>query len=432
MKINVLLLALIAAFGAEPIALFGVEREVFLETSRNKAEKLLVAVAEPERSLPLSIPEVLRADLVRTGLIRIVDLPPTPGIVSDRAGDGSPNFGSGSVARARRAGAQFVATVEAAAVGEEIILDAFFYETAEGTLLFAIRYLGKAPRALAHRFANEILTRLFGERGIAESRIAYVSERSGKKELYLMDYDGANKIRLTSDQSIVIGPRWAPDGNRITLTSYRDDNPDLYIFDLLSGRFLPLSTSPGLNVGGAWSPDGLRIAFTKSRDGDSEIYVTTADRKETRRLTFNRASDLSPTWSPTGRQLAFTSDRGGTPQIYVTDADGTNVRRLTFSGDYNTSPAWSPSGDKIAYACRNPEGRMKICLVTVDGSEIFQVTPDGPWDDESPTWSASGREMAFSSTRLSRGDIYTVRPDGSALIRLTDDGARNQGPAWSP
>jgi TolB protein len=156
------------------------------------------------------------------------------------------------------------------------------------------------------------------------------------------------------------------------------------------------------------------------------------DGTELKQITFHAAADLSPTWSPTGKEIAFTSDRGGAPQIYIMDADGGNVRRLTYSGNYNTSPSWSPQGDWLTYTCRNKKGFMKLCLARVDGRESIKISDEGNWDDESPSWAANGREIVFQSDRYKANHIFTIRPNGEGLIRLTPASGNNTGPAWAP
>jgi TolB protein len=118
------------------------------------------------------------------------------------------------------------------------------------------------------------------------------------------------------------------------------------------------------------------------------------------------------------------------PQIYLMDADGTNVRRLTFEGSYNTAAAWSPKGSWIVYVCRDERSQLKLCLISPDGRQWRRLT-SGEGNDESPSWSADGRHVAFSSTRQGKRHIYMINTDGTDLERLTANETFNDDPAWS-
>jgi len=287
-------------------------------------------------------------------------------------------------------------------------------------------------RYIAHRFADDIVYQFTGERGIAQSRIAYVSDQTRQKELYLMDYDGANPQRITGDHSLSLSPHWTPDGRWLTYLCYRSGNPDICGIDITQNRRWKLVTFSGLNLSPVWSPDGEWMALATNHGVENlELFLFDRAAQKSRRLTFSLGDDLSPSWSPTGRQLVFTSDRGGSPQLYIMDADGANVRRLTYQGDYNTSPTWSPKGEWIAYTCRR-NGRMRLCLITPDGRTGGILTTDGAWDDESPTWSPNGRHLLFTSNRGGSYQLFLIQKDGTGLEPITQGGGNLIMPAWSP
>lgn len=316
----------------------------------------------------------------------------------------------------------------------QVVMDARLYDVDRGQQITGRRYTGtqKAIRLMVHKFADEIIYRLTGERGIAQTKIAFTSLNRGNKEIFIMDYDGQNPQRVTTDGTIVLNPAWSPDGRFIAYTSYRDGNPDLFIMDWTGWNKRVLSRAAGLNASPAWHPEGNRLAVVMSLEGDTEIYLVRLDGRIEQRLTRNRGIiDTSPSWSPNGRQLAFVSDRSGTPQIYVMDADGSNVRRLTFEGAYNAQPTWSPKGDRIAFVSRRNKA-FDVYTMNPDGSNLVQLTR-GEGSNESPAWSADGRYIVFSSTRA-RGipDLYLMRTDGSAMRRLTFISGGGSDPVWSP
>ncbi|MBI2368876.1 MAG: Tol-Pal system beta propeller repeat protein TolB [Deltaproteobacteria bacterium] len=285
-------------------------------------------------------------------------------------------------------------------------------------------------RKVAHRMANEILYQFTGEEGVFETRIAFVSTRTGNKELFLMDYDGFGVQQLTSHRSINLSPAWTPDGRSLTFTSFRAGEPQLFRLNLAAGQLLRLSASPGLNVGAAWAPDGRRLALTLSRDGNPELYVMDRDGGGLQRLTRHPGIDVSPTWSPDGQEIAFVSDRTGNPQIFVLTLRTGDLRRLTFQGSYNASPAWSPRGDRIAYACRT-ESSFDICTISPDGSNSQRLT-FAAGNNEHPSWSPDGRHLVFASNRATgRYALYRMLANGSNLTRIAKRGRPAYGSeAW--
>jgi TolB protein len=312
-------------------------------------------------------------------------------------------------------------------------LEGRLYDYQKGDEIGGKRYIGppQMARTMVHRLADELVFQYTGEQGIARSWIAYVSEVDGGKELFLMDYDGFHPRRLTYDISLNLAPTWSPDKRRLAFVSYRNgDDPQIEELDLATGRRRTLVAFAGMNITPDWSPNGNELAFATTKDGNSEIYKVDKELKRFERLTENRAADLAPSWSPTGRELAFTSDRGGNPQVYVMSADGSNVRRLTYEGNYNTAATWSPKGNWIAYVCRDERKLLKICIITPDGQQWRRVT-SGVSNDESPSWAADSRHIAFSSTRNGRRDIHIMTIDGMEVERLTANGSYNDDPAWS-
>ena len=317
--------------------------------------------------------------------------------------------------------------------GEELLLEGQLFEVAKGQMLTGKRYVGdlRSLRTMMHRLADEIVFRLTGEKGIATSRIAYVSSADGAKEIYVMDYDGHNPVLITGNRSINLSPRWSPDGKEIAYTSYRDRNPDLFVVHLENGRRRKLSSSPGLNIAPGWSPDGQWVAFSMSSGQGTNLFLSRPDGTGLRPLTIGSTINVSPSFSPNGRQIVFNSDRGGTPQIYVMDIEGTNIRRLTFGlGDYSVSPRWSPRGDKIAFVGRL-QGTFDIFLINPDGTGALQLTSNSG-NNEEPSWSSDGRHLVFTSARNGRRDLYVMRADGTDLRRLTSNGKENYLADWSP
>jgi TolB protein len=291
-------------------------------------------------------------------------------------------------------------------------------------------FSGGTLRDTMHRFVDDVLEALTGERGIAETKIAYVRQEGRVKEIWMMDYDGENARQITHDRSLALSPTFAPWGSEVAFTTFKRGNPDLYLFDMGRGASYPFSTRPGLNTAPCYSPDGKWIACTLSRDGNAEIYLISRDAQTAKRLTRNTVIDTSPSFSPTGREIAFTSNRTGSPQVFVMDAEGLNQRLLTIEGSYNDSPQWSPKGDKICYAARH-DGIFDVIVMDSNGSNPTQITSNAG-HNENPHWSADGRKIVFSSSREGRRQIFMMNADGSDVVKLTNGGGECFNPNWGP
>jgi TolB protein len=284
-------------------------------------------------------------------------------------------------------------------------------------------------RRLAHKIADEVVLQFTGEPGVADTKIAYVSGRTGHKEIVMADYDGTGATPVTRNNSINLMPMWSPDARSLAYTSFVQGYPDLYrAFPFERRPAQTLAAFSGINSSPAWSPDGKLLAMTLSKDGNPEIYVLTVATGTLRRLTRHAGIDTEPTWSPTGREMAFISDRSGVPHLYVMDAEGANVRPLTTSGRH-TQPRWSPKGDMIVYTQR--AGTHDIWGVNADGSNPRRLT-SGPGDNQGPTWAPNGRHLMFQSNRLGGWQIFSMLLDGSAQTPVTRGTAESTSPTWSP
>ena len=345
----------------------------------------------------------------------------------------------------RELGADGVVSCEVQQAGDDQIrVRARLFNVRSLESAFGVEYSGSVRnvRVYAHQLSDEIHRHQRGLVGVARSKITFVSDRDSQsvlglvedrrtKEVYIADYDGANVRRVTVSRSLNITPAWSPNGRAIAYTSYRRGPQDVFVSHIYEGRLeSPAGGTEEIhNWLPAWSPDGRQLVFTSNRDGNPELYVMNADGSDVRRLTNHPGIDTSPTWSPLGHQVAFTSDRTGSPQIYVVGADGTGLRRITFES-YCDRPTWSPSPyNEIAYASLTGPG-YDIKVVDLATNEVRQLT-FGLGTNESPSYSANGRHLTFSSTRGSGNkQIWVVGRDGRGLRRITSTG-NNEMPSWS-
>src|SRR6516162_10160661 len=189
-------------------------------------------------------------------------------------------------------------------------------------------------RKFAHQFADEIVNKLSGGLpSIASTQIAFISSRSGTKEVWVMDYDGSNQHKLTSLGSVSLTPHWSPDASRIAFTCFAPANgvvsAQICMYSLDSNKVVSFARYKGTNSSPTWSPDGSQVMFSSSMQGNPALYISDSSGNRPKRVTLNsNGADTSPAWNPkTGQSVAFVSDRGGVPQLYLMNSDGTNTRK---------------------------------------------------------------------------------------------------------
>jgi TolB protein len=329
-------------------------------------------------------------------------------------------------------GAQVAIAGDVKLEGTTLSLECRIIDVATGKILFAKAGDSRkeSARRLAHLLSDQLIFQLSGQPGLAHTRIAFINNQTRHKELYVMDYDGANVMHLTFDRTITLLPRWSPDGKTIAFNSYKAQNPDAYTLDFPAGTVHQLSMRQGLNTGPAWSPDGSSLAITLSRGGDPDLFLLDRAGKITRRLTYAPGVDTSPTFSPNGQQIAFVSDRSGNPELYAMDITGANVQRLTY-GQWVDGPAWSPKGDLIAYERQHSQGQYDIYTIDPSGRNNQELT-EGNARNESPTWSPDGRFIIFVSNRNGRRQLFVMGSDGSNAHPVGEVPGESFDPSWGP
>lgn len=314
----------------------------------------------------------------------------------------------------------------------EIIADVHFFDVVRMTPVFIKKYrsVSNNLKSVSQAIASDILMALINDTGDFDTKIAFVSKNGLKSDISLVSYDGDETTPLTNHRSILLSPRWSPDGSLLAFTSFKRGRPEVYIRNLKTGEEKRVASFDGLNLCGGFSPDGKTLLLTLSKDGNEEIYALEVDSLKLRRLTKNYSIDVSPSFSPDGKKIVFVSNRSGSPQIYIMDSDGNNIRRITFAGNYNTSPSWSPKGDRIVYEGRINE-QFQIFSIDEEGNHPQQLTSDTA-DNESPSWSPSGRQIAYVSNRGTKSKIMIMNANGSQPRLLHEQKNKLVMPFWSP
>jgi TolB protein len=392
---------------------------------------------EASRAACRTIHEVLRNDLAFEGFFQFV--PDSLLAAIPPQNPDAPNFEDW-----KGIGASHLIITRAEVTNAELVVETRVFFVSSGAMMIAKRYAGKDldnPRVFAHQASDDIVATLTGYKGVARSRIAFVSDRDATKErrtkeLYIADYDGVNPRRVTVNGSLNITPTWTPDGRGLAYVSYRQGSPLLFLARIFEGRSVPnLSGERGdaQAFAPSFSPDGKSLAFASSRSGNMDIWVAAADGSGARRLTTTQASDTAPCWSPTGQEIAFTSDRTGTPQLWIMDADGLNVRRLTTVGNWNDGCAWNPSKQysEVAYTARLEAGGFDIAVVDLANRQVRQIT-QGRGSCEYASWAPNGRHLVFSCNRGGRWGITVSDREGRSLQALSTGPGNNVQPEWGP
>jgi TolB protein len=292
-------------------------------------------------------------------------------------------------------------------------------------------------RKFAHQFADEIIAKLSGGvPGIAGTQIAFASSRTGTKEIWVMDYDGANQHQLTKLRSISLTPRWSPDASRIAFTCFQPMNrvtsAQICMYSLDTDKLVSFPHFRGTNTTPSWSPDGAQIIFSSSMQGNPDLYLIDVNGGHPKRLTTSNGADMSATFNPkTGQTVAFVSDRGGIPQIYSMNSDGTSVQRYDLPDmGYVIDPAWAPNGQMLAFSWRRPSGNYDIYVMEAATGRLLEITRDSG-RNERPSWAPDGRHIVFESTRGGSRQIWSMLADGTQPHQLTNNG-HNESPNWSP
>jgi TolB protein len=393
-----------------------------------------VFVAEtPEAAVQAAqLTQVVAADLTGTGLFREISADAHIGKITDFSAPIQ-------FADWKAINAQALITGSVAVTGDRITVQFRIWDVFSGAELgTGLQFVGSTQgwRRMAHKVADQVYSRITGEGGYFDSRVVFVSETGPKddrrKRLAIMDYDGANVQYLTDSSSIVLAPRFSPNGNQVLYTSYQSGFPRIHVLDVGQVQQRVLEQTEGtMSFAPRFAPDGRTVVFSLEQGGNTDIYRLDLASGSRTQLTSAPSIETAPSYSPDGSQIVFESDRSGNQQLYIMPAGGGEARRISFGqGRYGT-PVWSPRGDLIAFTKQN-NGRFHIGVMRVDGSEERLLTAS--FLDEGPTWAPNGRVLMFSRETQGasgRSSLYTVDVSGRNLrpVRTPDGGS---DPSWSP
>ena len=345
--------------------------------------------ASSDPSFGKEIADIVRANLKRSGLFAPVD----PATLPQQVGDvnATPDFATW---RGVNVDALVMGQVER---GGTIDGSVRVWDTAAAAQVIGNTYNAdpQSERRIAHIVSDAIYASLAGDSGYFDSQVVFIAESgpkaNRKKQLAIMDQDGANAQMLSSGAALTLGPNLSADRSMIAYTSYEDDNPQVFVAQL-GGKSRKLINKAPMSFAPHFSPDGSSIAFSVSNGGVTNIYAAGVNGNNPTQLTSGSEIDTAPSYSPDGSRIVFESDRGGQPQLYVMAAGGGGAQRISFGEGTYSTPVWSPKGDLIAYT-RQSGGNFQIGTMKPDGSGE-RILVDS-FHAEGPTFCPNGRVIMF-------------------------------------
>ncbi|MEI6557651.1 MAG: Tol-Pal system beta propeller repeat protein TolB [Rhodospirillaceae bacterium] len=434
--------AALAALAALLVVAFAppARADLHIDITRGVVEPIPIAVTAfagsggAETQMGQNIAKVVSADLERSGLFRPID--PSAFIQNPGALQAQPRF-----ADWRLLHTQGLVTGSVTREGDGRLRVEFrLWDVVVEQQLTGLAFFASPDtwRRIAHKIADAVYKRITGEEGYFDTRIVYIAETGPGtariKRLAIMDQDGENHHVLTSDNTLVLTPRFSPTSQEITYLSYYGGKPRVFLFNIETGRQEVVGDFPGMTFAPRFSPDGNTVIMSLSTGSASNIHTLDLRTRRQTQLTTGPSIDTSPSYSPDGRRIVFESDRGGTQQIYVMNADGSGVQRISFGQGRYGGPVWSPRGDLIAFT-RLAGGQFGIGVIRPDGTgERILIESHHA---EGPTWAPNGRVLMYFKETASgdgRGRVarlYSVNLGGGNERRVSTpvDGS---DPAWSP
>lgn len=395
------------------------ESKVYLDVYGKTYKKITIGVPafqsdKPDR-LRMDMSELLNQDLDMSGFFIVA-----PNSLLDRElSDEGIEKKDIKFTNWRSLGIELLCKARLVVSGGEIALEAYLYDTLDGSLLVAKRYRSKPEewRRLIHHLADDILLAVTGEKGIMGSRVVFVSGSKRNKDVYIAGIDGQNLRQVTNFHNITVSPSLSPDGRYLAYTSYKEGKPNLFIMDLETGKDVYADREEGMKLGTTWTGKST-LCYTKTSGNHSTIYTVDASTRQKKSVYSREGILTSPSFSPDGSRLVFVSDMFGSPQVFIKDISSGEPKRLTYSGNYNTSPTFSPKGDLIVFVSKI-NGSFEICTMNIDGSNQRVLTSGGI--NDSPQFSPCGRYILYSSKRGDQYNLYVMLYNGEnkRMLKLT-------------
>lgn len=344
----------------------------------------------------------------------------------------SSRYGGGRDADWKSLGVDYVVLGQVNTDPAGIMVEGQILDVASNQLMAGRRLRGASAQLeeMTLRLCDTLIQDFTGEQGVARTRIAFVSDGTGRKEIYVSDILGLHPRQITRHRTLCVSPRFTPDSNSLAYSSYHRGNQDLYITDLRQNQATrALSRRKGLNLAPAFSPDGRTMIATLSKGGNPDLFTLDRQGNILGQLTSGAGINVSASFSPDGRSIAFVSDRSGKPNVYVMPAGGGSAKRLTFKNSENSEPSWSPKGNEIAFTGLQG-GQYQLFIMDTNGGNVRQIS-NGGGNFESPTWSPDGRLLVVTRKSGSRSELCVVSRNGKDVRVLFPMRGNQSYPQWS-
>ena len=288
-------------------------------------------------------------------------------------------------------------------------------------------------KQLAHYISDGIYEEVTGLKGVASTRLLYVTEEfSGgisQFKLNVADADGSNEQILLRSNEPIISPSWSPDSKKVAYVSFETGMAKVFIQNIATGKREIVLENKFQISSPSWSPNGKFMSLTLYQDGNAEIYILNLKNKNLTRLTNHYSIDTESSWSPNGSKIMFTSGRSGSPQLYEINLKKFNAKpqRITFEGNYNAKGSYLPNGEGVVFVHRK-NSNFQIALKYFNENFVRPLTNSQL--DESPSISANGNVIIYAISENEIGLLAGVTLSG-ARFRLPLKKGEVREPSWS-
>jgi len=249
---------------------------------------------------------------------------------------------------------------------------------------------------------DRMVESILGIPGFFSGKLCYLSNASGKKEIFVSNSLMTSAQPHTSFKKITFNPSWDNMGTGIFFTSNRKVFNNIYHLELSSRRITTIANYRGSNLRAVQNPRNSGVAMILSTSGNPEVWLASTPQSKPKRITRNKSNESGPSWSADGRRLIVTSDSRGKPQLYeVSLSTGILTRIPTNVSSHCTEANWNPvDASKVAFTAATGGG-FQVYEYNFNTRKSRALT-GGSRHSMQPCWANDGRHIFFTE-RASNG-----------------------------
>jgi TolB protein len=293
----------------------------------------------------------------------------------------------------------------------------------KGKEIFERTYAAPGLDENAKALADDLVLAVTGKPGLSTSQITFVSDVSGKKQIYVCDSDGKNILRLSDHAVGCVSPSMNASAGMVIFTTYRSGFPAVAVIDPVSGFDRTLTETPGGAHGAVFSPDGNRVALTLGFIGTPEIFVMNLADSSAACVTETTGVPSSATWHPDGKSIVYSCDEGDGPLLWITSMSEKSAPVRWRTGySFCVDPEWAPDGKQIAFTAR-VGGSLGVVIRGYPSGSSRVLQSGGA---QHPTWSPNGRFIAY----VQDGKLYLHDLKNDERRQLARGFGRISEPYW--